>query len=51
MIPSFENDYGNSDFYFNTLLRYVRSGKQDNYDEKVCIFVKDFRFKSTKKNN
>ena len=38
MIPSFENDYGNSDFYFNTLLRYVRSGKQDNYDEKVCIW-------------
>lgn len=39
MIPSFENDYGNSDFYFNTLLRYIRSGKSydNSYDEKVLI--------------
>ena len=37
MIPSFENDYGNSDFYFNSLLRYIRSGKSENYEEKVII--------------
>ena len=41
MIPSFENDYGNSDFYFNALLRYVRSGKQENYDEKVWFISKE----------